>query len=142
MVCRHSVFRDVSYFGSVPIKLDSAKTFSRFKPSVNTGMMSYFINAPFQCPSLLQFPALSHLCKSSNFQHFLDSLFSTTNDRTPSTSILQSVTLLLSILFQIQIHNQDNNTFFYSCRFQWVGRDSSVGKATRYGLDGPGIEYR
>ena len=24
----------------------------------------------------------------------------------------------------------------------WVGRDSSVGTATRYGMDGPGIESR
>ena len=29
---------------------------------------------------------------------------------------------------------------FLSCNI--VGRDSSVGVATRYGLDGPGIEFR
>jgi cytochrome c oxidase assembly factor CtaG len=31
---------------------------------------------------------------------------------------------------------------FYSVFTQFVGRDTSVGIATRYGLDGPGIEYR
>ena len=29
---------------------------------------------------------------------------------------------------------------FLSIRFLYVGRDSSVGIATHYGLDGPGIE--
>jgi hypothetical protein len=30
----------------------------------------------------------------------------------------------------------------YICLYSYVGRDSSVGTATRYGLDGPGIESR
>jgi hypothetical protein len=30
----------------------------------------------------------------------------------------------------------------YNARIHLVGRDSSVGIATRYGLDGPGIEFR
>ena len=30
----------------------------------------------------------------------------------------------------------------YICLYSYVGRDSSVGIATRYGLDGPGIESR
>jgi len=39
----------------------------------------------------------------------------------------------------------ENFSFFFSFSFyvgKWMGRDSSVGVATRYGLDGPGIEAR
>jgi hypothetical protein len=32
--------------------------------------------------------------------------------------------------------------FFLTCSLSEVGRDSSVGIATHYGLDGPGIESR
>ena len=42
----------------------------------------------------------------------------------------------LPVLPVIQIHSFDR--IFHCC----VGRDSSVGIATRYGLDGPGIESR
>jgi hypothetical protein len=31
---------------------------------------------------------------------------------------------------------------YYHSYFNFVGRDSSVGISTGYGLDGPGIEYR
>ena len=33
-------------------------------------------------------------------------------------------------------------TKYFICPWVRVGRDSSVGIATRYGLDGPGIEFR
>jgi hypothetical protein len=34
------------------------------------------------------------------------------------------------------------NNCFGGCHILWAGRDSSIGIATGYGLDGPGIESR
>ena len=52
--------------------------------------------------------------------------------------MLSILAKLLTIYFQ---YNIESVYFFYSNPV-FMGRDSSVGIANRYGLDGPGIESR
>jgi hypothetical protein len=59
-------------------------------------------------------------------------------------SIRLSIILKLAVDFLNVMYIKDKQmlAFNFICDLLWVGRDSSVGTATPYGFDGPGIESR
>jgi hypothetical protein len=58
------------------------------------------------------------------------------------TSIAMHSPFCTSLMIRVKVTYVLNHKAFGTEPVYVVGRDSSVGIATRYGLDGPGIEYR
>jgi hypothetical protein len=124
--------------------------------------MRRIILSSVACPAVPYFPTLSH--KRHDFRKKVIErkmcvlIFSTTFVWNISLQRLSETFLFITrIQRDINVHRSSckvplflsdfNDTWIFSTHFQNIlkcqmGRDSSVGIATRYGLDGPGIESR